>query len=79
MPMPSLPWLLTRSDLQGMGGHHAPREEILEAEASSMRCAVVGGRRVVVVAGERRISGNRGARSGYPDAEHLGQSRNHCR
>jgi hypothetical protein len=56
--------------LKGMGGHHAPSEETLEAEASGMRGTVVGGRRVVVVAGERRICGNRGARSGYANAEH---------
>ena len=35
-----------------------------------MRRAVVGSRRVVVVAGERRIRGNRRARSKYADAEH---------
>src|SRR6478672_1119017 len=45
--------------LKGMGGHHAPSKETLEAEASGMRGTVVGGRRVVVVAGERSIRDTR--------------------
>jgi hypothetical protein len=49
--------------LTGMGGHHAPSKETLEAEASGMRSTVVGGRRVVVVAGERRTCCNRWADS----------------
>jgi hypothetical protein len=44
-----------------------------------MRSTVVGGRRVVVVAGERRVCGNRGARSGYTDAEHRSEPRNKFR
>jgi hypothetical protein len=60
-----------------MGGHHAPREEILEAEASSMRCAVVGSRRIVVVAGDRRIGGTQWAGNGYADAELWSDSRKH--
>ena len=59
--------------------HHVARETIFKAEESSMRRAVVGGRRVVVVAGERRIRGNRGARSGYADAEHRREPRNNFR
>jgi hypothetical protein len=55
--------------LPGMGGHHAPGKETLEAEASGMRGTVVGGRRVVVVAGERLTRGNRWA----------GSARNHSR
>ena len=59
--------------------HHVAREESFKAEASSMCRAVVGGRRVVVVAGERRIRGNRGARSGYADADHRREPRNNFR
>jgi hypothetical protein len=56
---------------EGMGGlHHVTRETSFKTEASSMRRAVVGSRRFVVVAGERRIRGNRRARSKYADAEH---------
>jgi hypothetical protein len=58
---------------------HVARKASFEAEASSLRRAVVGSRRVVVVAGERRISGNRGARSGYADAEHPSEPRNNFR
>ena len=38
---------------------------------------VVGGRRIVVGDGERRIRGNRGARNGHGDAEHRSESRTH--
>jgi hypothetical protein len=63
-----------------MGGlHHVAREASIEAEASGMRSTVVGGRRVVVVAGERRIRGNRGTGSGYADTEHWSESRNNSR
>jgi hypothetical protein len=41
---------------------HVTREASSEAKASSMRGAFVGGCRIVVVAGERRIR-SRGARS----------------
>jgi len=62
-----------------MGGlHHVAREASFEAKASSMRRAVVGSRRVVLVVGER-LRGNRGARSGYADAEHHSEQRNHFR
>jgi hypothetical protein len=50
---------------KGMGGLH----HVAKAEEPSMRRAVVGGRRVVVVAGERRTRGNRWA----------GGARNHPR
>src|SRR6478752_6328760 len=63
--------------LKGMGGHHAPSKETLEAEASGMRGTVVGGRRVVVVAGERSIRDTRWPRSGHADAEHRSESRRH--
>jgi DNA invertase Pin-like site-specific DNA recombinase len=62
MPLPKHTMsFLTRS--KRYGGHHAPSEETLEAEASGMRSTLVGGRRVVVVAGERRNRGNRWAGS----------------
>jgi hypothetical protein len=62
-----------------MGGHHATNEKTLEAEASGMRSTVVGSRRIVVIAGERRLCSNRSARSGYADAEHRSKPRNHVR
>jgi hypothetical protein len=63
---------------EGMGGlYHVAREASFEAKASGMRSTVVGGRRVVVVAGERRIGGNRWA--GYDDTEHRGESGNYSR
>jgi hypothetical protein len=56
--------------LQGMGGlHHVACEASSEAETSGMRRTVVGGCRVVVVAGERLTRGNRRA----------GSARNHSR
>jgi len=61
-----------------MGGlYDVARETTFEAKPSGMRSTVVGGRRVVVVAGERRIGGNRWA--GYDDTEHWGESGNHSR
>ena len=54
-----------------MGGlRYVAREASFEAKASEQSPTGVGGRRVVVVAGERRIRGNRWAGSGYADAEH---------
>ena len=65
---------------EGMGGlNHVEREASFEAKKSGVRGAVVGGRRVVVVAGERGIRGNRVARAGYPDVEHRSEPRNNFR
>ena len=61
---------------EGMGGlQDVAREESVEAEESSMRRAVVGGSRVVVVAGERRIRGTQWTGNGYADAELWSDSR----
>jgi hypothetical protein len=61
MPVPSV-WLV-ESLREGMGGlNHVERQASFEAEAPSVRSTVVGGCRVVIVAGERRIR-SRGARS----------------
>src|SRR6476619_2325383 len=62
-----------------MGGYHAANEEAPEAKATGMRRTVIERRRVIVVAGKRRIRGNRSARSGYADAEHHSEQRNHFR
>ena len=49
---------------EGIGGlRHVTREASVKAEESSMRRAVVGGSRVVLVDGERRTCCNRGADS----------------
>jgi hypothetical protein len=65
---------------EGMGGfHRVKREASIEAKASGMRSTLVGGGRVVIVAGERRTRGNRGTGSGYTDAEHRSESRHHSR
>jgi hypothetical protein len=69
----------SRDPIEGMGGYHAANEEVPKSKAAGMRRAVIERRRVVVVAGERRIRGNRGARSGYADAEHHSEQRNHFR
>jgi hypothetical protein len=60
-----------------MGGYHAANEEAPEAKATGMRRTVIERRRVIVVAGKRRIRGNRSAHSGYADAEHDSEQRNH--
>jgi hypothetical protein len=44
-----------------------------------MRSAVVGGRRVVVVARQRCLCGNCGTDSGHANAEHGGEPRYHSR
>ena len=63
-----------------MGGlHHVAREASFEAKKWGVRRAFVGGCRIVVVAGERRIRSDRGARSGYADAEHPSEPRNNFR
>jgi hypothetical protein len=80
MPLPSVRYLYDRvieHFPEGMGGDYVAREASSEAKASGMRCPVVGGRRVIVIAGERRIRGHQWARSGYADAEHRSKSRNH--
>jgi hypothetical protein len=61
------------------GPHHVANEARFEAEASGMRITGVGGRWVVVVAGERRIRCARWADSGYADAKHGSGSGNHTR
>ena len=58
---------------------HVPRKASFKAEESSLRRAIVGSSRVVVVAGERRTRGNRSAHSGYADAEHRSKPRNNAR
>jgi hypothetical protein len=68
--------ILERSE--GVGGlDHVAHEESFKAQESSMRRAVVGSRRVVVVAGERRIRGTQWAGNGYADAELWSDSRKH--
>jgi hypothetical protein len=62
-----------------MGGYHAANEEAPKAKATGMRRTVIERRRVIVVAGKRRIRGNRSAHSGYADAEHDSEQRNHFR
>jgi len=63
-----------------MGGfHHVAREARFKAEASGMRSTVVGGRRIVVVARERRVSGNRCGGNRYADPKDRSESRGHSR
>jgi hypothetical protein len=65
--------------LEGMGGrYYGAREASFEAKASEESRTGVGSR-WVVVAGGRRIRGNRWAGCGYTDAEDSTESRNHSR
>jgi hypothetical protein len=65
---------------EGMGGlHRVKREANFETKASGVRSTLVGGSRVVVVAGERRTRRNRGTDTGYTDAKHRSESRKHSR
>ena len=65
---------------EGMGGlHRVKREANFETKASGVRNTLVGGGRLVIVAGERRTRGNRGTSSGYTDAKHRSESRHHSR
>jgi hypothetical protein len=63
-----------------MGGlYRVKREANFETKASGVCSTLVGGSRVVIVAGERRTRGNRGAGSGFTDAKHRSESRHHSR
>jgi hypothetical protein len=82
------PWVAVSSLIQrnsianphAMGGpHHVAREATFEAKESGMRSTVVGGCRIVVVTGQRRLCGNRHDGNGYADAESRRESRNHLR
>jgi hypothetical protein len=79
--MPSVRWRhvrLVKHLPEGMGGlHHVAREASFKAKASEQSLTGIGGRRVIVVAGERRIRDPRWAGSGYVDAER--RPRNHSR
>jgi hypothetical protein len=66
----------SRDPIEGMGGYRAANEEAPKAKATGMRRTVIERRRVVVVASERRIRGNRSA---YADAEHRSKPRNNAR
>jgi hypothetical protein len=61
------------------GLYHVAHEASFEAKASEESRPGVGSRRVIVVAGERRIRGDHWAGSGYADAEHRSEPRNHSR
>src|SRR6476646_2334172 len=58
---------------------NVPRKASFKAEESSLRGTVVGGCRVVVVAGKRRTRVHRWTADGYSDTEHRSESRNHFR
>jgi hypothetical protein len=61
------------------GSHHVARKASFKAKASEQSPAGIGGGWVIVVAGERRIRGTRRTGSGYANAKHRRDSRNHSR